>query len=82
MTDYVIDNKIVERSRDRISVKSLQWSVNSAVGVQYQLSKTIGLYAEPGVAYHFKNGSEVETIYREKPLNFSIRLGLRFSLND
>lgn len=82
LTDYVIDNKIVERSRDRISVKPLQWSVNSAVGVQYQLSKPIGLYAEPGVAYHFKNGSEVETIYREKPLNFSIRLGLRFSLND
>lgn len=82
LTDYVIDNKIAERSREQISVKPLQWSVNSAVGVQYQLSKTIGLYAEPGVAYHFKNGSEVETIYKEKPLNFSIRLGLRFSFND
>ena len=81
-TDYIVGSKVVEHSRDQISVKPLQWSVNSAVGVQYQLSKTIGLYAEPGVAYYFKNGSEVETIYKEKPLNFSIRLGLRFSFND
>lgn len=34
------------------------------------------------MSYHFSNGSRVETIYREKPLNFNIRLGLRFTLTD
>lgn len=81
-TDVVIDNKLETQSRDKISVKPLQWSVNSAVGIQYKLAKNIGIYAEPGIAYYFKNDSPVETIYKEKPLNFNVRLGLRFSLNE
>lgn len=81
-TDFVIDSKLETRSRHEVSVKQLQWSVNSAVGVQYQVAKNIGIYAEPGVAYYFKNESDVETIYKEKPLNFNLRLGVRFSLND
>ncbi len=81
-TDYIVDNLIEERSQDRLSVKPLQWSVSSAAGMEYRLWKGIGLYAEPGVTYHFRNSSGVETIYREKPLNFNIRLGLRFSFNE
>lgn len=81
-TDFVIDNKLGTQSSQKIFVKPLQWSVNSAAGIQYQLAKNIGIYAEPGVAYYFKNKSDVETIYKEKPLNFNIRFGLRFSLNE
>ncbi|HBF95574.1 MULTISPECIES: outer membrane beta-barrel protein [unclassified Proteiniphilum] len=80
-TNFVIDNKLQTRSRQEISVKPLQWSVNSAIGIQHRLTNNIGIYAEPGVAYHFRNGSKVETIYKEKPLNFNVSLGLRFSLN-
>ncbi|MDD3908595.1 MAG: outer membrane beta-barrel protein, partial [Proteiniphilum sp.] len=80
-TDFVIDNELQTQSRQKISVKPLQWSVNSAIGIQYRLTNNIGIYAEPGVAYHFRNGSKVETIYKEKPLNFNVSLGLRFSLN-
>ncbi|RNC67040.1 outer membrane beta-barrel protein [Proteiniphilum sp. X52] len=81
-TDVVIDNKLKTQNSQKISVKPPQWSVNSAVGIQYQFYKNIGIYAEPGVAYYFKNKNNVETIYKEKPLNFNIRLGLRFSLNE
>lgn len=81
-TDFVIDSKLETHSQHEISVKQLQWSVNSAVGIQYQIAKNIGIYAEPGIAYYFKNKSDVETIYKEKPLNFNLRLGLRFSLNE
>lgn len=81
-TDFVIGDQIETRNRQDIRVKPLQWSVNSAVGIQYQATRHIGLYAEPGVTYHFKNSSEVETIYKERPLNFNIRLGLRFSFNE
>ncbi|NLI99917.1 MAG: PorT family protein, partial [Bacteroidales bacterium] len=81
-TDFVIGDQLETRNRQDIRVKPLQWSVNSAIGIQYQATRHIGLYAEPGVTYHFKNSSEVETIYKERPLNFNIRLGLRFSFNE
>ena len=45
------------------------------------LSELLGIYAEPGFSYYFDNGSFVETVYRERPFNFSLSLGLRFNLN-
>lgn len=81
-TDYIVDNVEEERIEERMRVKPLQWSATAGAGVEYRFWKRIGLYAEPGMSYHFSNGSRVETIYREKPLNFNIRLGLRFTLTD
>ncbi len=80
ITDYVINDKPESTEKDNISIDRLQWSVNTSVGVEYNLFSKIGLYAEPGVIYYFKNGSEVETIYKEKPVNVNLRVGLRFSL--
>jgi hypothetical protein len=80
-TDYVVDNKLKSSQKDKISIDQLQWSVNASMGVQYRLSPKIGLYAEPGVSYYFKNGGKVETIYKEKPLNLSLKFGLHFSLS-
>lgn len=82
ITDYFIDDQLKSSQKDKISIDQLQWSINAAVGVQYNFSQKVGLYAEPGASYYFKNGREVETIYKEKPLNLSIRFGLRFSLNE
>ncbi|MDD3907697.1 MAG: outer membrane beta-barrel protein, partial [Bacteroidales bacterium] len=79
-TDYFLDNTLISGHEDKISIDPLQWSLNTSVGVQYNFTPTIGLYAEPGVSYYFQNGSEVETIYKEKPVHFSLRFGLRFSL--
>ncbi|WP_019541216.1 outer membrane beta-barrel protein [Proteiniphilum acetatigenes] len=79
-TDYVINDKPESTEKDNISIDRLQWSINTSVGVEYNLFSKIGLYAEPGVIYYFKNGSEVETIYKEKPVNVNLRVGLRFSL--
>lgn len=62
-----------------IKEKPWQWSVNGAAGVQVNLSTWAGLYVEPGVSYYFDNGSTVSNIYKEKPLNFNLELGLRFS---
>lgn len=81
-TGYFVDNKFKSNKEDKISVEQLQWSLNTSVGISYNLSSKVGLYAEPGVSYYLKNGSEVETIYKEKPVNFSLRLGLRISLGE
>ena len=79
-TDYVVNDKLESTEKDNISIDQLQWSLNTSVGVEYNLFSKIGLYVEPGVIYYFKNGSEVETIYKEKPVNVNLRVGLRFSL--
>lgn len=73
-------NGVVEsEQKDAISDR-LQWSLNGSVGAQYDFVKNVGLYVEPGVNYYFDNKSGIETIYKAKPFNFGLRLGLRFSL--
>ncbi len=57
-----------------------QWSIRGSAGAQYDFTQTTGIYVEPGVNYYFDNGSAIETVYKAKPLNFGLRLGLRFSL--
>lgn len=54
-----------------------QWSVGGAVGVQYNIIPRMGIYAEPGVRYYIDNKSNVETIFKEKKLNFNLQLGVR-----
>ena len=57
------------------------FSTNTSLGVEYQLGKFIGLFAEPGVSYYFKNGSSIESSYTEKPFNFNFNLGVRVNFN-
>ncbi len=61
------------------TVDPLQFSVMSAIGAQVNLSQHIGIYVEPGVSYYFDDGSEVQTIRKENPFNFTLQAGLRFS---
>ncbi len=76
-TQYVVNEEVKESTTEKIDQKPFQFSVNSAVGVQYKIVNKIGLYAEPGVGYHFKDNSTLNTIYKEKPLNFNIKFGIR-----
>ncbi len=54
-----------------------QFAVNAAAGVQVNVVKHVGLYAEPGVKYYIDNKSKVETIFKEKPWNFNLQMGIR-----
>ena len=57
-----------------------QISGNVAVGAEFRIVNQLSVYAEPGLAYHFDNGSDVENIYKEKPLNLNVQVGLRWEL--
>lgn len=81
-SNYYLDNQLEVTTKEKIRSKELQWSLNTAMGLEYQISNAIGLYAEPGISYYFRNNSELETIYKENPLHFNLRLGLRFNFND
>ena len=76
---YVVRGRPVSSERRDISVAPLQWSVAAAAGLQYDLSPRTGLYIEPGVGYYFDNGSETETAYSRRPLNFNLNMGIRIS---
>lgn len=79
-TDYVIGGERERGERVDAMVDELQFSINAGAGLQLNLSPTVGIYAEPGVGYWFDNGSAIETIYRTRPLNFNLNLGVRFTL--
>lgn len=55
------------------TVKPLQFSVMGAVGAQYNISNRIGIYVEPGVSYFFDDGSDIQTIRKENPCNFTLQ---------
>ncbi|MGN0210228.1 MAG: outer membrane beta-barrel protein, partial [Muribaculaceae bacterium] len=57
-----------------------QFSLNLSAGFQYNISPTLGIFVEPGLQYYLPNNSSLCTIYSDKPLNFSLKLGLRLSL--
>ncbi|WP_449399985.1 hypothetical protein [Chryseobacterium wanjuense] len=80
-TKYIVDGVLKEETKEEISEKPVQVSVNSAVGLQLKVIKNIGIYAEPGVSYHFNDNSSLNTVYKEKPLNFNLKFGIRVLLD-
>lgn len=78
-TDEYVDGKFERTLTTNISPKGLQWSVNAAAGIQANILPQLGFFVEPGVSHHFKNGSRVRSIYTDKPTDFSLGFGLRYS---
>ncbi|MBQ8990018.1 MAG: outer membrane beta-barrel protein [Prevotella sp.] len=72
---YVSSGTEVEFRKDR-----LQFSVQGALGLQYDIIPQLGVYAEPGIKYYFDNGSHVRNFFKDKPTNFNLQLGLRLNL--
>ena len=78
---YVENNTMKYTNTQDISSKPLQMSVNAGVGIQFDIIDNVGIYAEPGLSYYFDDGSALQTIYKEKPLNFNLNVGVRFKLS-
>ena len=41
----------------------------------------MSLYVQPGMSYHFDNGSDLVNVYKRRPLNFSLSAGVRFDIS-
>jgi hypothetical protein len=67
-------------TRKRSLADRPQWSARGSAGLQWDFTRAAGIYLEPGVNYYFDNGSALETLYKARPLNFGLRVGLRFAL--
>ncbi|MEG2599960.1 MAG: sigma-70 family RNA polymerase sigma factor [Muribaculaceae bacterium] len=77
-TEYMIDGK-VDYSKQHSLKAPLQWSIDCGFGIQYKFTPSVGLFIEPKLNYYFNEGSELKTIRKEHPLNFSMPIGIRFS---
>lgn len=78
---HVENNTMKYTNTQDISSKPLQMSVNAGVGIQFDFIDNVGIYAEPGLSYYFDDGSALQTIYKGKPLNFNLNVGVRFKLS-
>ena len=79
VASYVPEGESAFESREGITARPLQWSLNAAIGAEVHFTPLIGLYMEPGASYFFNDGSGISTIYKERPLNFNFEFGLRFT---
>lgn len=75
---------------EKVNIKSVQTSLNFAVGAQYRFNETVGIYFEPGLTYYLgmnkdgslgemRNGIAIKSIHSENPLGFTLQAGFRFS---
>lgn len=55
-------------------------SAQLSAGAEYSASKAVSVYVEPNVSYHFNNGSDISTIYKDKPLELGISMGVRVTV--
>ena len=78
--EYVISGEKKKHEAEDVAAKPWQLSVNAALGAQFDVLSNVGVYVEPGVSYYFDDRSPLSTIYKEKPLNFNLNLGVRYTI--
>lgn len=78
--EYVISGEKKKHEAEDVAAKPWQLSVNAALGAQFDVLSSVGVYVEPGVSYYFDDRSPLSTIYKEKPLNFNLNLGVRYTI--
>lgn len=78
--EYVISGEKKKHEAEDVAAKPWQLSVNAALGAQLDVLNNMGVYVEPGVSYYFDDRSPLSTIYKEKPLNFNLNLGIRYTI--
>jgi len=77
-TSYYLHGALEATDKTSISAP-WQWSVGTGLGLQYNFSSNIGLFAEPSLLYYIPTGSQIETYRTDHPYTFSLPLGIRFT---
>jgi RNA polymerase sigma-70 factor (ECF subfamily) len=78
ITSYYLHGKLEATDKTTIHTP-WQWSLGTGLGLQYHLTPSIGLFAEPSLQYYIPTGTVVETYRTEHPFSFSLPLGIRFT---
>lgn len=76
--DYVIGGK-AGYTTDWKTIPSIQWTVNTNIGIQYQFAPKLTLFVEPTLNWYIPNGSEVKNTWTERPFTLTVPFGIRLS---
>ena len=76
--DYVIGGKS-GYTTDWKTTPSIQWTVNTNIGIQYQIAPKLTLFVEPTLNWYIPNGSEVKNTWTERPFTLTVPFGIRLS---
>lgn len=77
--EVVLDRQTTGSETEKLHEKPMQWSANASLGLQCDIIEPVGLFVEPGISYYFKDGTTLQTIYKDKPLNMNLNLGIRLT---
>lgn len=82
-TTYSIEKSYRSSSAYHTHLGSGLWqaSFNASAGLQFNITRNVGLYFEPGVTYYVPDGSSLPSIRHDKPWQFSMQGGLRISFS-
>lgn len=56
-----------------------QWSIGTGIGLQYNLTPSVGFFAEPNLLYYFHNSDGIKTWRSEHPFTPMLPFGIRIS---
>lgn len=76
--DYVIGGKS-GYTTDWKTIPSIQWTVNTNIGIQYQFAPKLTLFVEPTLNWYIPNGSEVKNTWTERSFTLTVPFGIRLS---
>lgn len=77
-SDYYV-NGLYEVSDKAIIQAPWQFSTTFGLGLQFHLTPSVGIFAEPSLQYYIPTRSGIETYRTEHPFTFSLPLGIRFT---
>ncbi len=80
-TSYINNGEVSVDPDRELNGLSTQFSTTLGIGFQYKILNRLSFYGEPSLVYYLDNGSKVSSIYNEKPLNFHLRVGLKWNLS-
>jgi len=80
-TKYILGGEKNADSKQDVTEKPLQFSATLSAGIEANIAKHVSLFAEPGVSYYIDNHSSVDNIYKDKPFNFDLHVGIKVNIN-
>ena len=80
MTSYSLCGQSLQGERLSVMDKPLVFSLDASLGLGIGLWNSASLVIEPGLSWHIPDGGTLRNIYRDRPLNFSLSIALRYRL--